>query len=47
MRTKGSKAKNGKIIQCPKCRYKWKTKQRGYICCSKCKRYFGGCNVKK
>ena len=45
MRNMGSKAKSGKTVKCPKCRYKWKTKQKGYICCSRCKRYFGGINV--
>ncbi len=42
MRIKGSKSKIGRKVKCPKCHYEWKTKQRGYICCSKCKRYFGG-----
>ena len=41
MRKIGSKAKKGKMTQCPKCGYRWRTKQRGYICCSKCKRYSG------
>ncbi len=40
MRNKGSKAKKGKWVECPKCNYGWRTKQKGYICCSKCKRYF-------
>lgn len=45
MRIKGSKAKTGRIVRCPKCGYKWRTKQtrqhyREYICCSRCKRYF-------
>ena len=40
MRKMGNKAKKGKFIRCPKCGYGWKTKQSGYICCSKCKRYF-------
>lgn len=44
MRKQGSKAKKGKYVKCPKCGYKWKTKQkpRPYICCSRCKRYFKG-----
>jgi len=41
MRKTGSKAKTGNYIKCPKCGYKWRTKQKGYICCSRCKRYFG------
>lgn len=41
------KAKKGKTVKCPKCKYFWKTRQKGYICCSKCKRYFGGINGKK
>ena len=42
MRKKGSKSKKGRKVKCPKCGYKWKTKQskKYYICCSKCKRYF-------
>jgi len=44
MRKKGSKAKKGKKITCPRCKYSWKSKQikkgREYICCSRCKRYF-------
>ena len=46
MRTIGSKAKKGRLVRCPKCGYKWKTKQRGYINCSKCKRYFGKARLK-
>jgi rubrerythrin len=41
MRVNGAKAKVGRDIRCPKCGYIWKTKQKGYICCSHCKRYFG------
>lgn len=44
MRKKGNKAKKGRMVKCPKCRYSWRTKQLGanrpYICCSRCKRYF-------
>jgi len=46
MRIKGSKAKKGNFVKCPKCKYRWRTKQKkklkkgGYICCSRCKRYF-------
>jgi len=27
-------------ITCPKCSHTWRTRQRGYICCSKCKNHF-------
>ena len=46
MRKYGSVGKSGRLVRCPKCGYRWLTKQKGYICCSKCKRYFGGYNVK-
>jgi len=42
MRKSGSKSAKGRLVKCPKCNYSWRTKQRGYICCSRCKRYFGG-----
>jgi endogenous inhibitor of DNA gyrase (YacG/DUF329 family) len=38
---KSKKKKGYKKVKCPKCGYLWKTKQKGYICCSRCKRYFG------
>ena len=40
MRLKGSKSKSGRLVICPRCNYRWKTKQKGYVCCSHCKRYF-------
>lgn len=35
------KSKEARLVKCPKCGYTWKTRQLGYICCSRCKRYFG------
>ena len=32
--------KNRRLVKCPRCKYSWKTKQKGFICCSYCKRYF-------
>jgi DNA-directed RNA polymerase subunit RPC12/RpoP len=46
MRINGSKSRNGNPVRCPRCGYRWLTKQRGYICCSRCKRYFEGINGK-
>jgi len=40
MRKKNSKGKTGILMTCPKCRYTWRSKQKGYVCCSRCKRYF-------
>jgi len=46
MRKKGSVGKTGKFVKCPKCKYKWRTKQSGYyICCSMCKKCFKGGNI--
>jgi len=43
---KQKKLKKERIVKCPKCGYSWKTKQRGYICCSRCKDILGGIILK-
>lgn len=42
MRKDNARGKLGKLMRCPRCKYKWRVKnpRKPWICCSRCKKPF-------